>query len=164
MRIFLVAAAVAACSVAACSSSSPGQTGKGPAQHGAPIVAPGVETSCAAPFLTTQSWPQHRAARRGGGFGTVAPGRQLVVHGYFYAAGPCQDTVPRPHRPQQPMRRVVLSLTTSDQRTRTVAIARPSGSRFGFDSQFRVPRDAAPGPAVVSDGEQHTVRLTIARR
>jgi hypothetical protein len=86
------------------------------------------------------------------------------VHGYFYTADPCQDTGPGTHQPQRPMPQVELQLTTSDHHSSTVAVTHPSGNRFAFAAPFRVPADAPPGPAVLSDGEQSTITLTIAAR
>ena len=123
----------------------------------------GTATSCVsavlavAPGDTIPKEPGHPASP-----GPVPRGTLVHVYGSHYLQ-PCDDTVeagrPPPSRPD-PLASVPLTLVTADGHSHPLVTAHPD-EEGAFAARVRIPRDAAPGRATITDPEGHRIVLVV---
>lgn len=104
----------------------------------------GGYASCVAPYLDDQA--------PGDGYDapipTLRPGATFDVYGHWYTST-CNDT--GGNDPLAPLPDVELSLTLPDGRVQQFGRYTPGGPDLGFRAAVRIPRNARPGIATVSD-------------
>jgi hypothetical protein len=151
--------AVASGALSACAASAATGGSDGAAQ---PAGRPAARAnSCVAPVLGTTPHAGPAELGHPTSVGEVGRGDPVTVYGHWYFAG-CSDTgVTRTALPAAPARRsVVLTLRTSAGASFALATVHPD-TDGSFAATVHIPASARPGPAVITDGEGHLVRLAI---
>lgn len=119
--------------------------------------------SCVAPFLRADARRSPPPPGQPTSVVDVRVGQTVTVYGWWYYDGPCSDVRGRGQTitPAHPSGAIELRLSTSNGQTVGLAAPQPHGEDASFTATVTVPDTAATGPATITDGLGHIVKLVI---